>query len=150
MKYLRKYNESTDSSIIEDLKDIFLDVEEDGFNVYVETLTSLYNNAPVFRIGIYKSEFPVVSSPNESHRFKIKDVLETVLRSEDYMRSIGYKLNYMNSMEVGCGGNGIGYDTRTISMLSREKQLLTSTQRTDIQRMISKETFHLRIEFTLV
>jgi hypothetical protein len=134
--------------IIEYLRDIFLEVEDDGFNVDIDTLTSLYNWGHVYAVTIYKSESPLVSSPDESIRFKIKDVLETILTSESYMKSLGYKINHIQSMEVGCGGSGIGYGLQTISMLSREKRLLTTLQRTAIQRMVSKETFYLKIEFT--
>ena len=133
--------------IIEYLSDIFLEVQDDGFNVDVDKLTSLYNWNHVFTVIIYKSESPLVSSPNESYRFKIKDVLETILSAESYMKTLGYKLNYIQSMEVGCGGNGIGYGSQTTSMLSKEKRLLTTLQRTAVHRMISKETIYLKIEF---
>lgn len=141
MKHLRKFNESVEEPkpIIEYLKDIFLEVEDDGFNVDVDTLTSLYNWSHVFKVCIYKSESPIFrstwGSPDKSHRFKIKDVLETILRSESYMKSLGYKLNHIqsNEVELKYSSVGGGYDSSVLKSGRREQ---------------SKETLLLKIEFT--
>lgn len=137
MKHLRKFNESSveePGPIIDYLKDIFLEIEDDGFNVDVDTLTSLYNWGHVFAVSIYKSEYPVVKSPNESDRFKMKDVLETILRSESYMKSLGYKLNHIQSNEAQLKYSSVGgYDSSVLKSGRREQ---------------SKETFYLKIEFT--
>jgi hypothetical protein len=139
MKYLSTYK-LFESSVeepeptIEYLKDIFLEVEDDGFNVDVDTLTSLYNWGHVFTVVIYKSESPLVSSPDESIRFKIKDVLETILTSESYMKSLGYKLNHIQSNEVQLKYSSVGgYDSSVLKSGRREQ---------------SKETIYLKIEFT--
>ena len=139
MKYLSTYKLFESSvedpkPIIEYLKDIFLEVEDDGFNVDVDTLTSLYNWSHVFAVMIYKSESPLVSSPDESIRFKIKDVLETILRSESYMKSLGYKLNHIQSNEVQLKYSSVGgYDSSVLKSGRREQV---------------KETIYLKIEFT--
>jgi hypothetical protein len=83
---------------------------------------------------IYKSESPLVSSPDESIRFKIKDVLETILTSESYMKSLGYKLNHIQSNEVQLKYSSVGgYDSSVLKSGRREQ---------------SKETIYLKIEFT--
>jgi hypothetical protein len=139
MRYLNTYKLFESSvedpkPIIEYLKDIFLEVEDDGFNVDVDTLTSLYNWGHVFTVVIYKSESPLVSSPDESIRFKIKDVLETILTSESYMKSLGYKLNHIQSNEVQLKYSSVGgYDSSVLKSGRREQ---------------SKETIYLKIEFT--
>ena len=147
MRYLRKFNESSksDGDVKDYLSDIFLEVEDDGFNVDIDVSTSLYNWENVYTVMIYKSGFALVSSHDESIRFKIKDVLETILTSESYMKTLGYKLN-IKSMEVGTirkyrsgtQGNawgslgGVGYDSSVLK--SRREQ--------------SKETIYLEIKFT--
>jgi hypothetical protein len=85
-------------------------------------------------VTIYKSESPLVSSPDESIRFKIKDVLETILTSESYMKSLGYKLNHIQSNEVELKYSSVGgYDPSVLNSGRREQ---------------SKETIYLKIEFT--
>lgn len=137
MRYLRKFNESSvedPKPIIEYLKDIFLEVEDDGFNVDVDTLTSLYNWSHVYTVCIYKSKSPLVSSPDESHRFKIKDVLETILSAQSYMKDLGYKLNHIQSNEVQLKYSSVGgYDSSVLKSGRREQV---------------KETIYLKIEFT--
>ena len=153
MKYIKSYKIFESSvedpkPIIEYLKDIFLEVEDDGFNVDVfgdlrpDTLTSLYNWSNVFTVTIYKSEFPVANfrdqflfNPlNESDLFKIKDVLETILTAEGYMKSLDYKLNHIQSNEVDLKYSSVGgYDSSVLNSGRREQ---------------SKETFYLKIEFT--
>ena len=146
MRYLNTYKLFESSvedpkPIIEYLKDIFLEVEDDGFNVDVDTLTSLYNWSNVFTVTIYKSEFPIVRPyvqvrdfNDESDRFKIKDVLETILTAESYMKDLGYKLNLIKSNEVHLKySSQDGYDSSVLKSGRREQ---------------SKETIYLKIEFT--
>ena len=137
MRYLRKFNEASvedPKPIIEYLKDIFLEVQDNGFNVDVDTLTSLYNWGHVYTVCIYKSESPLVSSPDESHRFKIKDVLETILSAQSYMKDLGYKLNHIQSNEVQLKYSSVGgYDSSVLNSGRKEQ---------------SKETIYLKIEFT--
>ncbi len=144
MRYLRKFNESSVGNpkpTIEYLRDIFLEVEDDGFNVDIDTLTSLYNGGHVYTVSIYKSESPLAlsiwglaSSPDKSIRFKIKDILETILTSESYMKSLGYKLNHIQSNEVQLKYSSVGgYDSSVLNSGRKEQ---------------SKETIYLKIEFT--
>lgn len=140
MRYLNTYKLFESSvedpkPIIEYLKDIFLEVEDDGFNVDVDKLTSLYNWGHVFTVVIYKSESPLVSSPDESIRFKMKDVLETILTAESYMKSLGYKISLIETREVNdrrSTTDVAGYDSSVLKSGRREQ---------------SRETFTLKIEF---
>lgn len=137
MRYLRKFNESSvedPKPIIEYLKDIFLEVQDNGFNVDVDTLTSLYNWGHVYTVCIYKSESPLVSSPDESIRFKIKDILETILSAQSYMKDLGYKLNHIQSNEVQLKYSSVGGYNSSVLNSGRKEQ--------------SKETIYLKIEFT--
>jgi hypothetical protein len=71
---------------------------------------------------------------NESDKFKIKDVLETILTAEGYMKSLDYKLNHIQSNEVELKYSSVGgYDSSVLNSGRREQ---------------SKETFLLKIEFT--
>lgn len=143
MRYLKSKsvfeNSKSDEYVKDYLRDIFLEVEDDGFNVDIDVSTSLYNWENVYTVMIYKSESPLNSSTDESYRFKIKDVLETILTSESYMKTLGYKLNYIKSMEpttltqIGSQGHGVGYDSSVLKS-GRREQL--------------KETIYLKIEFT--
>lgn len=138
MRYLKSRSvfENSKSEEVLDIKDylrdIFLEVEDDGFNVDIDVSTSLYNWENVYTVMIYKGESPLSSSTDESYRFKIKDVLETILTSESYMKTLGYKLN-IQSEEINTRGLGVGYDSSVLKSGRREQ---------------SKETIYLIIEFT--
>jgi hypothetical protein len=154
MKYLRKFNESSvedPKPTIEYLKDIFLEVEDDGFNVDIgrpgeftyylgRSLTHMKTDMSgnIIIVNIYKSDIPLAWSPNKSHRFKMEDVLETILSSESYMKSLGYKIGLIEIREIkdGSSGENIVYDSSVLkSPLGLRKEH-------------SIETFTLKIEFT--
>lgn len=139
MIYLKEYNRfyesSSDEEIVSYLKDIFLEIEHDGFNVSIDMSTSLYNFGRVYSILIYKSNIPLQNSPNESDRFKMKDILETLLTTESYMESLGYRISLIQTSEPNnrrSQSDLTGYDSSVLKSGRKEQ---------------SRETFTLKIEF---
>jgi hypothetical protein len=103
MKYLKKYNklnESSEEDIINYLKDIFLELEDIGFNVDIDKSKFFYNYSRLYYVNIYKSEIQLVSSPDESIRFRIKDILEDILTADSYMAKEGYRISHIESQEI--------------------------------------------------
>lgn len=94
--YIRDFKKNESKSFYDDfdqLKDIFLDLSYDGFDVkfYNEDQTKLGN--PIYRI--------VIKSDN--NYFDINDCLSVLKRSVEYMQGLGYNYNcgYMSER----GGN---------------------------------------------
>ena len=146
MRYLNTYKLFESSShigadeVINYLYDIFLEVEDEGFNTLVE---KNWNN--VYTVLIFKSGVPLASSSNKSHRFKMKDVLETILTSESYMKSLGYKISLIETRELK-ELNGRRFDPflrNTTDVVEYDSSVLKSDRREQ-----SRETFTLKIEFT--
>jgi hypothetical protein len=137
MRYLKPYQifEASSEEVIRYLYDIFLESEHEGFNTLVEKLTSLYNWDNVYTVLIFKGGVPLAYSPKKSHRFKMKDVLETILTAESYMKSLGYKISLIETRELK-ELNGrtdvVEYDSSVLKSGRREQ---------------SRETFTLKIEF---
>ncbi len=73
MKHLRKYNESVEQITSQDVKDILLELEDEGFKVKIEHCDWLIED-------IYTAE---ISKYNKS--FKYDEVKETLLRLKEYL-----------------------------------------------------------------
>jgi hypothetical protein len=147
MRYLKTYKifESSEEDIMSFLKDIFLDLEDMDFNVSIEKSTLwkanplLQTDFNVFSVLIYKSDTPVYYSPNKSDRFKLKDVLETILDAERYMKSEGYKIDSIESKEIKDDfGNSFG------KLTTYRSNILNISN----DEFITKETYGMEIKFT--
>lgn len=108
MKYLKKFNESEShniSDIINDIKDIFIELEDDGYNIKVITkdvlfpktnlnnriLIEIYKNSNTKRNSIYND--PELMYLNNMYRnIKNKEILdirhisEYIIRTSDYCK----------------------------------------------------------------
>jgi hypothetical protein len=125
-------NESSEEEITDYLKNIFLELEDMGFNVDIEKSKSFYNKGRVYSVLIYKSEIPLASSPDKSIRFRIKDALETILTADSYMTGEDYRISHIESQEVfpknkyltiafGVGG----YDQSILTNREESNELIT-------------------------
>ncbi len=89
MKYLRRFNESS-SDIISEIKDRTLDLQDEGFSVYV------YQNKRGYVIQVSYKDYFTISDI-------ISDHLEHLV---DFMKSNGYELKYgsmFHTPQNGCG-----------------------------------------------
>ncbi len=77
MMHIRKYNESIDTVILTDVKDICQELEDDGFYTYTAQINF---KKPSFYVEIIKNI-------RVDEYFQYKDVKETVLRLRDYLDS---------------------------------------------------------------
>ncbi len=69
MKHLKKYNESKEKISLDDIRDICIELEDDGF------LVRIAYGVDVIRINIFRG----------GKHFEYKDVKETILRLQDYL-----------------------------------------------------------------
>lgn len=118
-----KLFEANSSDIKRYLKDIFLELEDVGFNIYVkyEIPSSPYDEDGIYQVVIYKTENPWLSSPNKSDRFRIEDVRETILSAKSYMEECGYRMIFIETYEVKWPHNG----SYAPSMLTAESGINT-------------------------
>jgi hypothetical protein len=132
MKHLKTYKifeSSEEEDIMSFLNDIFLEL--DDFNVDINKLP----NFNVYSVSIYKTEKQSYFSPNKSNRFKLKDVLETILSADRYMKSEGYKIDSIESKEIKDDGVG--------KLTTYRSNILNISN----DEFLSKETFGMEIKF---
>jgi hypothetical protein len=79
------------------LKDIFLELQDDGFVINI-SLNQISQTSHYFRIDIHKTDYPVSWSPKESDRFILKDIWPTLQTTNTYMTEEGYKLNLLSGV----------------------------------------------------
>jgi hypothetical protein len=79
------------------LKDIFLELQDDGFVINI-SLNQISQSSHYFRIDIHKTEYPVSWSPKESDIFTLKDIWPTLQTANTYMTEEGYKLNLLSGV----------------------------------------------------
>lgn len=93
LKYFENYSEKT-SEDFDELKDIFLDLHDDGFEVkfYNDDVTKSGN--PIYRI--------VIKCDNDNF-FDINDCLSVLKRAVQYMQGLGY--DYRCGYIPKSGGN---------------------------------------------
>ena len=90
MKYLKRFESVIDDNIISSLKDIFKDLSDDIFDVYIEYKTFFDNNLFLI-ISIYKNSSGKENAPAEDiYLYEIKDYIK---RSIEYLRSEGLELS---------------------------------------------------------
>ncbi len=82
MKHLKKYNESIEQKSLQDIKDILLELEDEGF---------------ITRIATRRGIATITITNHNVTYFKYPDVKETMLRLKDYLGS-----NYRGT---SCGGS---------------------------------------------
>ncbi len=81
MKHLKKYNENIENSTIEDIKDILLELEDEGFKVDYSNLKDI------------KGEDSISIKKDAAKGFKYSDIKEVLLRLKDYL---GEKLSHVS------------------------------------------------------
>ncbi len=79
MKHLKKYNESREETLLQDIRDILLELEDNGFAVEIEDICFLR-----------EQPFAIKISRNKSFRYsEVKDVL---LRLKDYLTDMSFQM----------------------------------------------------------
>lgn len=90
MRYLKRFNESTDISE-QWLKDIFLELEDNDFKVSIAKNNWSSQSKPLPRMSY---DIHISKTQSETIRsFKLSDVFETILTSESYMKDDGWFIN---------------------------------------------------------
>jgi len=90
MKHLKRFNESIDMNRY--LSDIFLELEDEGYDVIIKNNNNFHNTArsiAFYTVNIY------------GKTFKLKDIFELLLTSDDYMTENGWYLHSMRFRRVG-------------------------------------------------
>lgn len=97
MRYLKSYKifEYNDE-IKQWLDDILLELMDNNFN-YQLTIDSM-SRSIVYKIKLYKSDFPLAWSPHKSSWFTLSDIWETTLTATRYMEENGYVLNLFTGL----------------------------------------------------
>ena len=106
MKYLKKFNESSDQEISGTLKDILLELEDDGFNIDFSDDEGVDTD---IEINIYKertNDEELVDPDNKKYleEFSYREIADVVERIRSYMRSVSSNRVYwkftMDSWEL--------------------------------------------------
>ena len=103
MKYLKRYNiyersinESVSLDIIENVKDILLELNDIGFQSRVDGVSKSFLNSPnkdTLRISIYKYDLLNSEFGDSGYmRYKVSDVKDIILRLNSYLSEVGYPL----------------------------------------------------------
>lgn len=111
MKYLKRY-ESFSLDVIENVKDILLEINDIGFQSRVDKVSK---NKDTLVISIYKYDLLNSELGDSGYiRYKISDIKDIILRLNSYLSELGYTLY---SLYVDCR------DTkRMLDDLAKEKQ----------------------------
>jgi len=150
MKHLKLFENFSDINNIKSyLKDIFLELEDDGFTVEIEIISQATSGAVIlippghyFRIDIHKTDYPVSWSPKESDRFILKDIWPTLQTANTYMTEEGYKLILLSGVvpdKRGGRSDHRGYPTHYMNVSPVDIKPDNS--------FFDDELFSLRIEF---
>ena len=94
MKHLRRFNEGLErKEILQDLKEICLDLTDDGFNV--KFFSTRINHVEFRKLFGGSSDFGLIitlpKSIDQTHDFKYKKVSEVIERIKRYMKINKYK-----------------------------------------------------------
>ena len=87
MKHIKNYKlfESTETNIREDIKDIFLELKDEGFDVYVAALNHLYpKDVSIKRGSTFNGTYVGVNT------FLLEDVYEYILTCKSYLKEMGF------------------------------------------------------------
>jgi len=91
MKYLKKYDNINYGIIIDDIKDICLELSDDGFNVVV--VEPNYKNLNRLQVSIILSH-----NMEKADLFKLDDVKDTILRIGDYLNKYKFIISEIDSL----------------------------------------------------
>lgn len=88
MRYLKRFENLESDSMSKELKDIFRDLSDDIFDVYIKT--SVLGTWYDISISIYKNRSGKINAPAEDiYLYEIKDYIK---RSIEYLNSEGFEL----------------------------------------------------------
>jgi len=84
MKYLRRFNQNIDQSVIDECKDILLELEDNGFTTKIS------------RVGFQ----PGVTFTLQRSRFSYSDIEEVVERLKLFLSACGLHIQFQSSEEI--------------------------------------------------
>lgn len=94
MKHLKTYKifESIEEEISNNVRDIFLDLEDKYFSIHIKE----YHSKKGLSVSM---TYP--SHGTQALDFKLSDVVDCVKRSNEYMSSLGYQISYAHTNTKG-------------------------------------------------
>ena len=113
MRYLKKYNifESSDfDELEEELRDIFIDFSDNGFDVLIKNTKSNFSPdisfCATYTVSIFDGTLPALKHKKKT--FKISDVINSILTSGDYMSDNGWSINKIDYYSGTSFTKGVG------------------------------------------
>lgn len=142
MRYLKKYNifESSDfDELEEELRDIFIDFSDNGFDVLIKNTKSNFSPdisfCATYTVSIFDGTLPALRQKNKT--FKISDVIDFILRSSEYMDDSGWRINRIDYY------SGTSYTKGSIKWGSLEVNKLDNIN----PSVLNKDINYINIEF---
>lgn len=142
MRYLKKYNifESSDfDELEEELRDIFIDFSDNGFDVLIKNTKSNFSPdisfCATYTVSIFDGTLPALLQKNKT--FKISDVIDFILRSSEYMDDSGWCINRIDYY------SGTSYTKGSIKWGSLEVNKLDNIN----PSVLNKDINYINIEF---
>lgn len=136
MRYLKKYNifESSDfDELEEELRDIFIDFSDNGFDVLIKNTDISF--CATYTVSIFDGTLPALLQKNKT--FKISDVIDFILRSSEYMDDSGWRINRIDYY------SGTSYTKGSIKWGSLEVNKLDNIN----PSVLNKDINYINIEF---
>jgi len=128
------------------LKDIFLELQDDGFVINI-SLNQISQTSHYFRIDIHKTDYPVSWSPKESDRFILRDIWSTLQTANDYMIKEGYTLNLLSGVVPDKRGGRSDHRGYPVNYINVSPEDIRPDNKFKLYRFFDDELFSLRIEF---
>jgi hypothetical protein len=95
MKYLRRFNENIDQSVIDECKDILLELEDNGF---ITSISSYFNTG--VSIGKEHNKNWIQFYFSKKEEFDYSDIEDVVERLKLFLSEYGLKIDWMSPKEI--------------------------------------------------
>jgi hypothetical protein len=104
MKYLNRFNESTetkvlDQSIIDDCKDILLELEDAGFKTNINSYFNIGKVRQAISLGKKHNKNWIQFYFSRKEEFDYSDIEDVVERLKSYLSEFGLKIDWMSPKE---------------------------------------------------
>lgn len=130
MKWIKTYNklfesESEDFDIEEIIKELFLELEDDGFVVKLEPNYSSASRDKVFSYNVMIKKYwsdegnmlTEYERENYGPKFVLRDVLDSITMCSGYLKGYGYEIWDVDGLVINKNGKYVAKDIAYISKL---------------------------------
>ena len=112
MKHLKSYKLFESKSEVEDIKDILIELTDNGYKVYVEEFTVKTNNKPGITIIVTSEESAGAGMVRTTNKLLPIDIGDYLLRIDSYLKSIGW-----------VGHNPYDYENHRVNIKATNKDI---------------------------